>query len=61
MHDALAAHARAPALQDWQRRLAETQAEQERQRVIFDRELFYALQPADRLRRVIEQYEQAFA
>ena len=61
MHDALSAHARHPVLQDWRRRLSETLAEEERQRVIFDRELFYALQPADRLRQVIDRYEPAFA
>ncbi|HLL88398.1 MAG TPA: hypothetical protein VK324_03770 [Tepidisphaeraceae bacterium] len=60
MHNELAGHARHPALLDWERRLADTRAEEERQRVIFDRELFYALQPADRLTQLVDRYAAAF-
>lgn len=45
----------------WQDRIAETRRQEQRDAVTFDRELFYALQPRDRLTGLIEQVRQAFA
>ncbi len=61
MHDKLAAASEHPRLQDWQRRLLETERIDQEERAIFDRELFYAIQPAERLTSMIERYRAAVA
>jgi hypothetical protein len=58
MHGKLKAVAatRPPELLRWDRRRAEAEAREQEERVIFDRELFYAMQPRDRLAMMIERY-----
>jgi hypothetical protein len=50
-----------PEIQAWQHRLEEAQQRESAEAVLFDRELFYALQPADRLEAMIAKYHQHFA
>jgi hypothetical protein len=61
MHSKLAAQAASPLMQAWSARLEEATREQMRQKTLFDRELFFAVQPGDRLRDLIARYESAFA
>ena len=61
MHAALARQASSPGIQEWNRRLEEASREQARQKNLFDRELFFAIQPAERLRELITQYEREFS
>jgi hypothetical protein len=56
MHGKLAAAARHPQVIQWERRREEAEAREQEERVIFDRELFYAIQPRDRLAALIERY-----
>ena len=51
----------AAAIGEWQARLDEGVVQHERDKTIFDRELFYAVQPRDRLEMLIERYRQLFA
>jgi hypothetical protein len=61
MHDKLAdAHSR-PELRRWEQRFNHAQARVQEEKALFDRELFYALQPADRLTSMIDRYREAFA
>jgi hypothetical protein len=61
MHRELAGAAQASgALQRWQQRLLEAQQREKQEQILFDRELFYALQPQDRLRQMIERYARQF-
>ena len=55
--DASASH---PALRDWRQRLRDTIEQEQSERLLFDRELFYAVQPADRLAGVIERVRGLF-
>jgi hypothetical protein len=47
-------------LRDWSAKLDRTRAEAADDAVVFDRELFYAVQPRDRLAGMIERYRAAF-
>lgn len=47
-----------PTLIDWEKRLADAERQAIRERIIFDRELFYPLQPAERLQSLIASYRQ---
>jgi hypothetical protein len=60
MHAKLAQQAASPRIQEWNRRLEEASREQMRQKALFDRELFFAIQPAERLKELIERYEGEF-
>jgi hypothetical protein len=55
---AVAAH---PELRNWEQRVQETAEREQEERAVFDRELFYAIQPAERLQQMIERYRAAFA
>ena len=55
---AVAAH---PAIRGWEARLEEAIRTGVEDAPLFDRELFYALQPRDRLEAVIDQYKSRFA
>ena len=57
---ATAVAGRHPQIVQWERRLEEAEAREQEERVVFDRELFYAIQPEDRLIGVIERYRDAF-
>jgi hypothetical protein len=48
------------ALRDWESRLTAAKVAAAQDRAIFDRELFYALQPRDRLAALIERYRASF-
>jgi hypothetical protein len=57
MHHKLAdAAGRHPALQRWEQKLQDTERHEQSERLLFDRELFYAIQPAERLGGLIERY-----
>jgi hypothetical protein len=57
MHARLAQQAASPRMREWSARLDEATRAQVRQRTLFDRELFYAIQPEERLRGLIERYD----
>jgi hypothetical protein len=59
MHGNLAQYAASPAMRQWSARLEEATREQMRQKAVFDRELFFAIQPEDRLRAMISRYDAA--
>ena len=56
MHGKLAAAARHPDIVRWERRREEAEAREQEERVVFDRELFYAIQPQERLSMLIDRY-----
>ncbi len=61
LHGALSAAAvDHPDLKAWADRYADTLRAEREEKVLFDRELFYALQTRDRLARMIGQYDAAF-
>jgi hypothetical protein len=60
MHAQLARQAESPAMRAWNQRLEEAARDQMRQSALFDRELFYAIQPEERLRELIARYHTAF-
>ena len=49
-----------PALRQWNARLVEVQQKVQVEKTLFDRELFYAIQPAGRLKEMIERYRADF-
>jgi hypothetical protein len=56
MHHKLAdAAGRHPGLQRWEQKLQDSERREQAERLLFDRELFYAIQPADRLAGLIER------
>jgi hypothetical protein len=61
MHDQLAAARKGPRFLDWELRYQETKQREQQEKVVFDRELFYAMQPKERLERMIGKYRDAFA
>jgi hypothetical protein len=61
MHAKLNQQAASPAMRAWSARLAEATREQMRQKALFDRELFYAMQPEERLREMIARYDSLVA
>ena len=62
MHRELSAAALShPKLAEWEQRLNETRVRENEESAIFDRELFYALQPKDRLESMIARFANALA
>ncbi len=61
MHRELGAARSHPELQRFQTRYAEAEQQFEQQQILFNRELFYPLQPRDRLDALIDRYGEAFA
>lgn len=60
MHHRLAdAAGHHPALQGWEQKLQDTERHHQGERLLFDRELFYAIQPTERLETLIERYRTA--
>lgn len=59
MHEELARAMSLPQFASWERELDEARGAAQKEKVLFDRELFYALQPPDRLRQMIGQYRGA--
>lgn len=61
MHDRLnAAVATDAGVKAWEQRFADAERRVQAERVLFDRELFYAIQPRERLEQLIGQYRAAF-
>jgi hypothetical protein len=60
LHQALSSASRSESLLAWERRLADAKARDDRQQQVFDRELFYAIQPADRLQTLVQLCREAF-
>jgi hypothetical protein len=48
-------------LQDWEVRREQAVVRDREDEIIFDRELFYALQPRERLGKMVESYRGQFA
>ena len=59
MHAKLNQQVASPPMRAWAERLEEATREQMRQKTLFDRELFYGIQPEGRLREIIARYETA--
>ena len=59
MHRRLERAARHPAILEWERRLEETERLEREEAGLFDRELFYAIQPVERLESLIARYRHA--
>jgi hypothetical protein len=61
MHSAIgAAGANHPTIRDWEARYRDAEHQDREDEVVFDRELFYAIQPRERLGQMIEKYEAEF-
>ena len=60
MHRRLSAAATHPAIRDWEQKLQESEQREREEEGLFDRELFYAIQPAERLERLIGDYRASF-
>lgn len=60
MHAQLEAIQHGPAYQAWRRRLEEARRLADEQRATFDRELFFAIQPEDRLQWLFSRYREWF-
>src|SRR5208337_79211 len=50
-----------PSIRTWQQRMNDAIRQSADDRAMFDRELFYAIQPKERLEGLIEKYGEAFA
>jgi len=61
MHRKLKSAARHPAILEWEQKLQESKRREREEEELFDRELFYAIQPAERLERLVGQYRATFA
>jgi hypothetical protein len=62
MHAGLAGFVRENArYRDWQNRLEAAKQAQRPEKDLFDRELFFAIQPEDRLSRLMQRYRERFA
>jgi hypothetical protein len=61
MHDKLAAAWTNPPVKTWEIDLRRAEERSQAERVLFDRELFYAIQPGERLLGLIDQYRQQFS
>jgi hypothetical protein len=59
LHERLAT-ATAPAVRRWESDVAAAEQQARHERILFDRELFYAMQPIDRLTDLIGRYRAAF-
>ena len=56
MHDRLTAAWGEPPVRSWEEHFRQAEARAQEERVLFDRELFYALQPSERLAALIDRY-----
>ena len=61
MHQRLSAAADHPTVCDWQRELEAANQQIAKESPLFDRELFYAIQPRERLEELMQRYYDAFA
>jgi len=56
MHARLAELQKRPEFRAWETRLAQAQERETEEADLFDRELFYAIQPQSRLQQLIDRY-----
>jgi hypothetical protein len=56
MHDKLSTAWGKPPVKDWEHQLRQAEVRSQEERVLFDRELFYAIQPRERLTSLIDRY-----
>jgi hypothetical protein len=56
MHDRLTAAWGFPPVKTWEQEFRQAEARAQEERVLFDRELFYAIQPPDRLKDLIDRF-----
>jgi hypothetical protein len=61
MHQRLAAESNGPAVRQWEQKLRAAEHEVRAEKVLFDRELFFAIQPRDRLLILIKRYDAAMS
>jgi hypothetical protein len=61
MHAKLSAATALPQIKAWEQRIRQAEQESQEQRMLFDRELFYAIQPHDRLEALIDRYRAGFS
>ncbi len=62
MHNELVAAAKDnPLVRRWREKLTETERREREEQSLFDRELFYAIQPKERLSRLVAQYDAHFS
>jgi hypothetical protein len=62
MHKELAGAANSStALREWEQQLEEAQSHAKDDEILFDRELFYAIQPKERLETMIARYVSLFS
>ena len=59
MHDRLSSAWAKPPVKDWEQQLRCAEERAQKERVLFDRELFYAIQPRDRLTSLIDRYRES--
>ena len=59
MHRRLKSASRHPAILEWERKLAESESRDREESELFDRELFHAIQPRERLESLIDYYRTA--
>ena len=60
MHREMAGRWNGAAQREWDGKTRDAEAQAQRQKELFDRELFYAIQPRERLTRLIERYDAQF-
>jgi hypothetical protein len=61
MHRELAEAQSSERFREWETRFKDFKEREQEEKVLFDRELFYAVQPAGRLGEMIEKYRGEFA
>jgi len=61
MHDRLAVAWTSAEVRNWERRLRQAEERSIEERILFDRELFYAIQPGERLVTLIDEYRRCFS
>jgi hypothetical protein len=61
MHGKLSAAQSGETFRNWERRFVEAKEREVEEKVLFDRELFYAVQSEERLKGMVEKYWEAFA
>jgi hypothetical protein len=60
MHKKLSLASGLPQIRAWEERIRDAEQQSQEQRMLFDRELFYAIQPRDRLFAMIDRYRESF-
>jgi hypothetical protein len=58
--DLQSAAANDPVLRKWEKQMVEAKLQLQEEKTLFDRELFYAIQPRDRLAELIDHYRECF-